>query len=661
MQRDVSTRFRVICKFVFFFLLFCLSDPPHGCTTQIRQSKVPSMLRSGDVIVLDGESLSVEHCFWFGRNPAIRAELSEAAKQRICAARQVIDDVVKLDEVRYGVNTGFGSLADVRISKENLKLLQLNLIRSHCAGVGAPLSLERVRRVFLLRLNVLSKGNSGIRLETMERALKILNTNCLPCIPEKGSVGASGDLAPLAHLALGMLGEGNMWDPTLGKWDNAREVLQRHDLQPLQLAEKEGISLINGTQFICALVCEALFRAENLARSADIITALTIEGLKGTTAAFDRRIHEARPHLGQAQCAARLRSLLHSPRYPSEIAKSHEHCGKVQDAYSLRCSPQVHGIVIDTIAFVKGIISTEINSATDNPMVFAEKSDEDVHEEIFRMVYGHSLDPRDPTAQLGREEIVELMSHFNVTITADEAEEFIRNVDRQGNGKIGREELFYWYGHVSDTEAHEKASSSKFDYLRDAMHKDNKIISGGNFHGEYPAKAADYLAIGVAELASISERRIERLVNASLSGLPPFLAKNGGLNSGFMMAHVTASALVSENKTLCHPASADSISTSAAREDHVSMGAWAARKLLSVIENVEYVLAIELLAAYQALNFLRPLHTTEPLEAVIRVVGAEIPPFDQDRVLHNDMVRATEIVRAGTLWNTIHPYLHETK
>uniref|UniRef100_A0A673C446 Histidine ammonia-lyase n=1 Tax=Sphaeramia orbicularis TaxID=375764 RepID=A0A673C446_9TELE len=449
-----------------------------------------------------------------------KIKLTPEAEGRVKASREVIDATIRENRVVYGINTGFGKFAQTLIPKEQLIQLQTNLVRSTCAGVGAPLSVERTRMLLALRINVLAKGHSGISLETLDAIIKAFNASCLSWVPEKGTVGASGDLAPLAHLALGLMGEGRMWSPRSG-WADAKAVLEGHGLTPLMLKPKEGIALINGTQLISSLGAEAVERALAVAKQADIIAALTLEALRGTTKAFNSAVHAVRPHPGQVEVAARLRSVLHSDVFPSQISESHELCTRVQDAYTLRCIPQVHGVVNDTIAFVQKLICTELNSATDNPLVFAESGE---------------------------------------------------------------------------------------------------TISGGNFHGEYPAKALDYLAIGVHELCNISERRIERLVNPALSELPAFLVRDGGLNCGFMIPHCTAAALASESKALCHPSSIDSLSTSAGTEDHVSMGGWAARKALRVVEHVEQVLAIELLAACQALEFLRPLKTTTPLEKVYELL-----------------------------------------
>uniref|UniRef100_A0A674AI78 Histidine ammonia-lyase n=1 Tax=Salmo trutta TaxID=8032 RepID=A0A674AI78_SALTR len=392
----------------------------------------------------------------------------------------------------------------------------------------------RTRMLLALRINVLAKGYSGVSMETVQAMVKAF-------------IGATGDLAPLAHLTLGLMGEGRMWSPQRG-WDHAKTVgYCCHGLTPLVLKPKEGVGLINGTQMMSSLVAEAVERAVGVTRQADIIAALSLEALWGTTNAFHSDIHAVRPHPGQIEVALRLRSLLHSDVFPSQISESRRTCDRVQDAYTLHCIPQVHGVANDTIAFVKIILSTELNSATDNPMVFAERGE---------------------------------------------------------------------------------------------------TISVGNFHGEYPAK--------VHELASMSERRTERLVNPSLSKLPAFLVQDGGFNSGFMIAHCTAAALLSESKALCHQSSVDSLSTSAATEDHVSMGGWAARKALRVVEHVEQVLAIELLAACQALEFLRPLKSTTPLEKVHELVRSVVRPWDHDRQMSPDIEAAHTLLREEKAKDTPH-------
>uniref|UniRef100_A0A9J7Z5B7 Histidine ammonia-lyase n=1 Tax=Cyprinus carpio carpio TaxID=630221 RepID=A0A9J7Z5B7_CYPCA len=493
-------------------------------------------------ISLDGNSLTSTDLVNLGKG-LYMIKLTPEAEQKVVQSRELLDTIVKENKVVYGITTGFGKFARTVIP----------------VSLGSPLSPERTRMLLALRINVLAKGYSGVSLETLHRMIQAFNASCLSYVPEKGTVGASGDLAPLSHLALGLMGEGKMWSPKSG-WADAKYVLEAHGLKPISLKPKEGLALINGTQMITSLGAEAVERAEAIARQADIIAALTLEVLKGTTKAFDSDIHELRPHPGQKEVALRFRSLLDSDHHPSEIAESHRFCDRVQDAYTMRCCPQVHGIVNDTIEFVKKIINTEINSATDNPMVFAERGE---------------------------------------------------------------------------------------------------TISGGNFHGEYPAKALDYLAIGVHELASISERRIERLCNPSLSELPAFLVNEGGLNSGFMIAHCTAAALVSENKVLCHPSSIDSLSTSAATEDHVSMGGWAARKALRVVEHVEQVLAIELLAACQGIEFLRPLRTTTPLEKVYDLVRATVKPWIKDRFMAPDIEAVHRLLVDQKVWNIAGPYIEK--
>ncbi|XP_064446833.1 histidine ammonia-lyase isoform X3 [Mirounga angustirostris] len=484
-------------------------------------------------IALDGETLTTEDLVNLGKG-RYKIKLTPAAEKKVQKSREVIDSIVKEKTVVYGITTGFGKFARTVIPVSKLEELQVNLVRSHSSGVGKPLIPERCRMLLALRINVLAKGYSGISLETLKQVIEVFNASCLPYVPEKGTVGASGDLAPLSHLALGLIGEGKMWSPKSG-WADAKYVLEAHGLKPVVLKPKEGLALINGTQMITSLGCEAVERASAISRQADIVAALTLEVLKGTTKAFD--------------------------------TESHRFCDRVQDAYTLRCCPQVHGVVNDTIAFVKNIITTELNSATDNPMVFASRGE---------------------------------------------------------------------------------------------------TVSGGNFHGEYPAKALDYLAIGVHELASISERRIERLCNPSLSELPPFLVAEGGLNSGFMIAHCTAAALVSENKALCHPSSVDSLSTSAATEDHVSMGGWAARKALRVIEHVEQVLAIELLAACQGIEFLRPLRTTTPLEKVYDLVRSVVSlmcflgrPWIKDRFMAPDIEAAHRLLVEQKVWEVAAPYIEK--
>jgi len=534
-----------------------------------RNVKVP--LTNGKLL-LDGSSLTIDALMTIAAYkssrsmPALELDLTDEAWKRVHAAREVVDKIVREKKVVYGITTGFGNFANVVIPMDKVEQLQVNLITSHAAGVGAPLTLERTLSLLALRINTLAKGFSGIRPETLRQMITFFNRKCIPYVPSQGSVGASGDLAPLSHLALGLIGQGSMWHPTHREYRPCHEVLADMKLEPIRLKAKEGLSMINGTQFITSLAAEAVSRVETLTKVADIVAAISLEALKGTMKAFYPQIHAQRAHPGQASVAQRLLVLLHNDTHPSEIFQSHKLCGRVQDSYSLRCIPQVHGVVADTLAFVRQVIETEMNSATDNPMVF---------------------------------------------------------IDPSGEPGVG------------------------------------EILSGGNFHGEYPAKALDYLSIAVHELSSISERRIERLVNPSLSELPAFLTKEGGLNSGFMIAHVTAAALVSENKTLCHPSSIDSIPTSANKEDHVSMGAWGARKCLKVVRNVENVLGIELLCACQALEFLKPLRTTEPLEKVYLEVRKVVQAWDSDRYMSPDIEAACALVKSGKLVDIIEPYWDE--
>ncbi|KHN80154.1 putative histidine ammonia-lyase [Toxocara canis] len=509
-----------------------------------------------ELLVLDGYSLTTTDLVKCEQGRCI-IQLSMDAEDRVRKSRALLEKIVHEHSAVYGVSTGFGTFANVRIPEDKLKQLQLNLIRSHASGYGKPLQPSHVRMLLALRINVLAKGYSGISLPNIKKLIAAFNAFCVSYVPEQGSVGASGDLCPLAHLALGLLGEGKMWSPLTG-WDDASIVLKKNKLEKMDLGPKEGLALINGTQMIASIGALALERADQIAKQADVIAALSLDVLKGTTKAYDADVHSIRPHKGQMATALRLRSLLHSEANPSQIAESHRSCGKVQDAYTLRCVPQVHGIVHDTIEFVRSILDVELNSATDNPLVFA---------------------------------------------------------DRQ------------------------------------------EIISGGNFHGEYPAKALDYLAIAVHELAQMSERRLERLINHELSGLPTFLTRDGGLNSGFMVVQLCSASLVSENKVLCHPSSADSIPTSCSQEDHVSMGAYAARKALTVVEHVEAVLAMELLAACQGMEFLKPLMSTAPLNKVYNLVRSVSPPVDVDRSLQPDIEKVTELLRQGKVWEVVEPHM----
>ncbi|KAI3641777.1 hypothetical protein MIR68_000179 [Amoeboaphelidium protococcarum] len=511
-------------------------------------------MSSKNLVILDGGNLTPEMLYSLAKGD-LKIDLSQNAWECVQKSRQFVEELASKPTPVYGINTGFGNFATVSIPDNKLDELQVNLITSHAAGVGDALSVERTRMLLALRINVLAKGCSGISVKVLKQMVDAFNKNCLSFVPEQGTVGASGDLAPLSHLALGLIGQGLMYDDQTQSYLDAMEVLTKHQLQPIELKAKEGLAMINGTQFICALGCEAVMRAQNCCLVADIVGALSLEVLKGTPKAFDEKIHQVRPHTGQVLCAQRLRTLLKYGDPDSTLQQSHLYCSQVQDSYTLRCMPQVHGIANDTVKFTYGIFNTECNSATDNPMIFADSK---------------------------------------------------------------------------------------------------QSISGGNFHGEYVAKACDFLAIGIHELASISERRIERLVNSSLSGLPPFLTEQGGLNSGFMIAHCTAASLVSENKVLCHPASVDSISTSASKEDHVSMGGFSARKALKVVEHVERVLAIELACSCQALDMLRPLKTTSHLERVYECVrSAGVKKWIQDRYMAPDLNKCWQLVKSGDIVNAV--------
>jgi histidine ammonia-lyase len=475
-------------------------------------------------------------------------ELADSARTKVIGAREVVEKLLRENRVAYAINTGVGKLSDVHIEPAQNRQLQVNLIRSHCAGVGEPLSQEETRAMMLLRANSLAKGFSGVRPEIIDLLCAMLNKGVHPVVPSQGSVGASGDLAPLAHLALAMIGEGQVW--TENAPTRSAEALQRAGIKPLVPEAKEAISLINGTQAMLAVGTLSLLAAENLAETADVLGGMSLDALHGTDVAFDARIHDARPHAGQTQVAANLRRLLAG----SEIRESHKDCGRVQDAYSLRCIPQVHGAVRDTLAFCRRTFEIEMNSAVDNPLVFVKS------------------------------------------------------------------------------------------------HGEGDIISGGNFHGQPLAFALDYMAIALSSIAGISERRIERLVNPALNeGLPPFLAPDAGLNSGFMMPQVTAAALASENKGLAHPASVDSITTSGNKEDYVSMGMAAAIKLKRVIANTTNVLAIEACAAAQALDFLAPLKSSQPLQKAHAAIRSVSPKIEHDRVFAEDFAKLAELIRAGAL------------
>ncbi|GAA5512832.1 histidine ammonia-lyase [Deinococcus carri] len=469
--------------------------------------------------------------------------LSDAARERILTARAVIERIVDGPDAVYGVNTGFGKFANVRIAREELARLQHNLIVSHAIGVGEPLPAEVVRGMLLLRAQSLSLGHSGVRPEVVELLLALLNAEAHPVVPAQGSVGASGDLAPLAHLALGLLGLGEM--EYGGQVRPAADVLAGLGLTPLTLEAKEGLALINGTQLMGSLLALALHDARTLLHTANLAAAMTVEALSGSHRPFSEGVVRLRPHPGALEVAAEVRTFLRG----SAIAPAHANCGKVQDAYSLRAVPQVHGASLDALMQAERVLEVEFASVTDNPLIFPETGE---------------------------------------------------------------------------------------------------VISGGNFHGQPLALTADALKVAVAELGSISERRTEQLLNPALSGLPGFLTPQGGLNSGYMIAQYTAAALVSENKVLSHPASVDSIPTSANQEDHVSMGAHGARQLRQILGNVQNVLSIELMCAAQALDF-QPLRAGRGVQAAHERVRELFPHLEQDRYYRPDLLALREDVVSGNL------------
>ena len=491
------------------------------------------------MISIDGQSLTLAQF----RDVVLEdadCGLSAAARERVDIGRRTVEETVTRGDATYGVNTGFGDLATVRIEDKNLALLQERLILSHCAGVGEPLPDAVVRGMLLLRANTLARGHSGVRALLIESLLTLLNSGVLPMVPSRGSVGASGDLAPLAHLALPLLGKGEV--RVDGEVMSAARGLERAGLAPLMLEPKEGLALINGTQAMTSLLALSVLACRRMVRISDLVAAMSTDALRGTDSAFDARLHALRPHPGQQASAANIWQLMQG----SGIRDSHrDNDVRVQDPYSVRCAPQVHGAVRDLLEDVERKVVIEMNSVTDNPLIFPDEGD---------------------------------------------------------------------------------------------------IVSGGNFHGEPMALAADVLAIGVSELGAISERRIEKLTNTAFSGLPPFLTSDAGLNSGFMMAQVTAAALASENKTFCHPASVDSIPTSADKEDHVSMGMGAALKLQPVVSNTLRILAIELMAAAQGIDLLRPLRSSETIEALHGAFRRRVAALKEDREMAPDMNAAHEFL-----------------
>ncbi|MFZ5968154.1 MAG: histidine ammonia-lyase [Bacillota bacterium] len=497
-------------------------------------------------ILIDGNSLTIEDVVKVARE-GYRVALKEEAVEKVQKARNVVDEFVDNEKVVYGITTGFGKFSDIAISKEETRDLQRNLIISHACGVGNPLPEEVVRGIMLLRANALSKGFSGIRLSTLNTLIEMLNKGVHPVIPEKGSLGASGDLAPLSHMVLVMLGEGEAYYH--GKRLSGSEAMKEAGIEPIHLTSKEGLALINGTQVMTAIGALTVYDAKKLMKLADISAALTVEALNGITDAFDPRVHVVRAHQGQMSTAKNLLRLTENSKLTTRQGEV-----RVQDPYTLRCTPQIHGASRDAIEYVYDKVSIELNAATDNPLIFAD---------------------------------------------------------------------------------------------------DKEVISGGNFHGQPMALSFDFLGIAVAELANVSERRIERLVNPQLSGMPAFLTEKGGLHSGFMIAQYSAAALVSENKVLAHPASVDSIPSSANQEDHVSMGTIAARKAREILFNSTNVLAIELMAACQAVDFKGKEKLGEGTMVVYDSVREQVETLHEDRIMYVDINKCANMISSHKIVDAV--------
>ncbi len=494
-------------------------------------------------------SLSLEALRKISRGP-VKLTLDESAHKQINDSTAVVNQIIEQDRTVYGINTGFGLLANTRIEAHDLEELQRSIVLSHAAGIGELMTDDTVRLIVTLKVASLARGFSGIRLKVIQALIDLINAQVYPCIPQKGSVGASGDLAPLAHMSCVLLGEGEARHN--GKIISGAEAMKVAGLEPITLAPKEGLALLNGTQASTAFALEGLFNAEDLFASATVCGALSVEAALGSRSPFDDRIHQVRGHQTQIDAAAAYRHLLTDS---SELGDSHTDCEKVQDPYSLRCQPQVMGACLEQIRSASKVLLVEANSVSDNPLVFAEQGD---------------------------------------------------------------------------------------------------IISGGNFHAEPVAMAADNLALALAEMGSLSERRMALLIDSNLSKLPPFLVDNGGVNSGFMIAQVTSAALASENKTFAHPGSVDSLPTSANQEDHVSMATFAARRLHDMSSNTRGILAVEILAAVQGLDFRAPLKTTELLEQAKATLRGRVPFYDKDRYFAADIEKANELL-AEAVHNNLMP------
>ena len=499
------------------------------------------------IVALGKNGMTLEDLVRVARNGA-EVGLTAGAQERIAKAWQLVTRWVTQERTVYGVTTGFGALSDVTISRMDTRRLQLNILKSHAVGVGPPFENEIVRAMMALRIKDFARGNAGVRNETVAALIRLLNSNVVPLVPAKGSVGASGDLVPLAHMGLVLIGEGEA--RLEGRRLAGDKALKACGLSPLTLEAGEGLALINGTQAMTAVGGLAVYDAARLAAHTDLAAAMSLEVLMGSKTEFDPRIHRMRPHPGQAASAENMDRIISG----SEIISSHKDCKRVQDAYTLRCSPQVHGASRDAIVYARQVIETEMNASTGNPLIHPE------------------------------------------------------------------------------TDA---------------------FLLGGNFHGQPVALALDFMCMAAAELANISERRIERLVNPKLSGLPAFLVKDGGLNSGFMIAQYVAAALVSENKVMSHPAVVDSIPTSANKEDHVSMGTISARKCREVVKNAEQVIAIELLCAAQALDLFTNMKPGAGTEAAYGVIRASVPHLDEDRILAEDVKRVVELIHDGAIMTAV--------
>ncbi|GIW21288.1 MAG: histidine ammonia-lyase 2 [Candidatus Sericytochromatia bacterium] len=497
---------------------------------------------------INGSNLNLKICEKIINNN-YKIYVSNDCFKVINKSRKVVEDILKENRIVYGINTGFGFLKNKIISNKDIEKLQENLILSHSVGVGDYLDIVISKLMLLLRANALCKGYSGVRIDLINKILEFFNNNIIPVIPSQGSVGASGDLAPLSHMALAIIGKGKVFYKK--KIFYTEEVLKKLKIEPIKLEAKEGLALINGTQFMSSIAVYVLIKALKLIDIADVISAITLDALKGTSIAFKKELHIIRNHKGQIQSANNLYKLLQD----SEIAHSHKNCNQVQDAYSLRCIPQVHGAVRDSIDYCKNIVEIEINSVTDNPII------------------------------------------------------------------------------LPDT---------------------NEVISCGNFHGEPIAISMDLLGIALSELGNISERRSERLLNPNLNnGLPAFLSNSSGINSGFMIAQYTAASLVSENKVLSHPASVDSIPTSANQEDHVSMGSISARKCLNILKNLEYILSIELLCSCQAIDFRKPLKTSDRLQSIYNLVRENVNFLSEDRIIYEDINKIKNLINSSKFYNQI--------